>query len=110
MNKNIFSNQKSLIPAIVQEYSSGDVLMLGYMNKEALEKTTKTGYVWFWSRSKKRLWMKGETSGNTLQVQKIFLDCDNDTLLIKVKLLGTSVCHTGNKSCFFRELILSSRT
>jgi phosphoribosyl-AMP cyclohydrolase len=78
--------------------------MLGYMNQDAIEKTKETGWVYFWSRSKQRLWMKGETSGNRLSVTNILVDCDQDTLLIKVKLNGTTVCHTGNKSCFKEEL------
>lgn len=99
MNENDIAKQK-LIPVIIQEEKTGDVLMLGYINNEALKKTKKEGYVWFWSRSKKRLWMKGETSGNKLKVLKITADCDRDTLLVTVKLIGKSVCHTGSKSCF----------
>ena len=89
-----------LIPAIIQEKKSGEVLMLGYMNRKAMKLTKDSGYVYFWSRKRKRLWLKGEISGNKLIVKKIFVDCDNDSLLIKVKLLGKSVCHTGTKSCF----------
>lgn len=91
---------KELIPVIIQEEKKSDVLMLGYMNQEALEKTQQEGYVYFWSRKRKRLWMKGEESGNKLKVKKIFKDCDGDALLIQVKLIGTVVCHTGTKSCF----------
>lgn len=98
------SDKDVLIPAIIQDERSGDVLMLGYMNREALVKTKKTGLVYFWSRLRKKLWMKGEISGNKLQVRKIFADCDNDTLLIKVKLQGKGACHTGKKSCFFRPI------
>lgn len=97
--------KNSLTPAIIQDYKTNDVLMLGYMNNESLEKTIKSGVVWFWSRSKKRLWMKGETSGNKLKVKEIFKDCDNDTLLITVKIMGTAVCHTGTKSCFTNRII-----
>ncbi len=89
-----------LIPTIIQDYKTNDVLMLGYMNKKSLEKTLRNGFVWFWSRSKKRLWMKGETSENKLEVKEIFNDCDKDTLLIKVKVIGNAVCHTGKKTCF----------
>ena len=88
-----------LVPAIIQDSSSGLVLMLGYMNKEALAKTMQTGLVWFYSRTKKRLWMKGETSKNTLNVLDIKLDCDNDTLLIKALPKGP-ICHTGDMTCF----------
>lgn len=99
MKENDTAKQK-LIPVIIQEEETGDVLMLGYMNKEALQRTRDNGFVWFWSRSKKKLWMKGETSGNKLKVIKIISDCDNDTLLIGVELTGTNVCHTGAKTCF----------
>lgn len=88
-----------LAPAIIQDSSTGLVLMLGYMNKEALAKTMQTGLVWFYSRTKKRLWMKGETSKNTLNVLNIKLDCDNDTLLIKALPKGP-ICHTGDMTCF----------
>ncbi len=99
-----FNKRTNLIPAIVQDEKSGDVFMLGFMNEEALEKTQETGWIYFWSRKKKRLWMKGEESGNKLKVKNIFLDCDQDTLLIKIDLVGKSVCHSGNKSCFYQEL------
>lgn len=98
--------KNSLTPAIIQNYKTNDVLMLGYMNNESLEKTFQDGFVWFWSRSRKKLWMKGETSGNKLQVKEIFNDCDKDTLLIKVKVIGNdAVCHTGTKSCFTERTI-----
>lgn len=93
-----------LIPVIIQEDKTGDVLMLGYMNQEAFQKTKKEGFVYFWSRSRGKLWKKGETSGNFLKVKKISVDCDNDTLLIQVRLIGNAVCHTGNKSCFYTLL------
>ncbi len=88
-----------LIPTIIQDSSTGEVYMLGYMNEESLKKTEETGYVWFYSRSKARLWQKGETSGNTLVVKEISADCDNDSLLILVEP-GGPVCHTGKASCF----------
>lgn len=88
-----------LIPVIIQDYTTLKVLMLGYMNNEALEKTKREKLVTFYSRSRQRLWTKGETSGNFLHVKEIFTDCDNDTLLIKVKANGPT-CHTGNTSCF----------
>ena len=79
--------------------------MLGYMNKEALQKTIKTGWVYFWSRSRKKLWMKGEESGNRLKVIEICTDCDNDTLLVRANLKGNAVCHTGNYTCFFKNIL-----
>ena len=99
-----FDKLTGLVPAIIQDEKSGGVYMLGYMNQEALRKTKQTGFIYFWSRSKKRLWMKGETSGNNLLVKDIYIDCDNDALLIKAQLQGTNVCHTGNKSCFKEDL------
>lgn len=89
-----------LIPAIIQDGSDKTVYMLGYMNKDALKKTFETGYVWFFSRTKNRLWMKGEESGNKLRMGAIHLDCDQDTLLVQVSLEGTVVCHRGTKTCF----------
>ncbi len=99
-----FTKTNGLIPAITQDYKTGDVFMLGYMNEEAMQKTIKTGWVCFWSRSRKKLWMKGEESGNKLKVKNIYLDCDKDSLLIKVELIGKNVCHTGNRSCFYTKL------
>ena len=99
---NIKWNDKALIPAIIQDSSSFNVLMLGYMSNESLEKTIETNEVTFFSRSKQRLWTKGETSGNKLIVKSIELDCDRDTLLIKAKPLGPT-CHKGNYSCFVSE-------
>ena len=91
-----------LVPAIIQDASNNAILMLGYMNRQSLQNTLKTGKVWFYSRSKKRLWMKGETSKNFLAVQEIRPDCDNDTLLIKVRPAGPT-CHQGEYSCFGEE-------
>ena len=91
-----------LVPAIIQNSSTGLVSMLGYMNQVALKKTLRTGFVWFYSRTKKRLWMKGETSQNTLTVVDLKLDCDNDTLLVKVIPQGPT-CHAGNTTCFKEE-------
>jgi len=96
-------NDKGLVPAIVQDADSGDVLMLGYMNAEALRRTLTSGEVWFYSRSRQQLWHKGETSGNRLLVREVWKDCDNDTILVKAKPLGP-VCHTGERTCFFQEL------
>ncbi|MDD4120094.1 MAG: phosphoribosyl-AMP cyclohydrolase [Clostridia bacterium] len=98
----IFDKLK-LVPAIIQEYDTNEVLMLAYMNKESFNKTLDTGYTWFYSRSRKTLWNKGETSGNVQKVVSVFADCDNDTLLIKVIQTGPA-CHTGRKSCFFNKI------
>lgn len=92
-----------LIPAIIQDFDTNEVLMLGFMNEESLNLSIKTGFTHFFSRSKNRIWQKGETSGHTQKIEKIFLDCDSDTLLIKVKQIGQA-CHTGNKTCFFNEI------
>ncbi len=91
-------DEKGLVPAIIQE-ENGQVLMLAYMNRESLEKTIETGFTWFFSRSRQRLWKKGETSGNTQRVKEIFYDCDGDTLLVRVHQTGVA-CHTGSYSCF----------
>lgn len=99
-----FKKGNGLVPAIIQDSKTGDVFMLGYMNNEALQKTRDTELVYFWSRTRKKLWMKGEESGNKLKVKEIYTDCDNDTLLIKVELIGNAVCHTGNKTCFYKKL------
>ena len=96
-------DSQGLIPAIVQEATSGEVLMMAWMNSEALKRTRRSGQAHFWSRSRGELWRKGETSGNTLQVRAIRLDCDGDTLLLRVEAAGPT-CHTGADSCFFREL------
>ena len=93
-----------LIPAIVQDSSSGEVLMLAYMNEDSLRKTLETGYTWFYSRSRGRLWQKGESSGNVQKVVSITPDCDDDTLLVEVEQTGPA-CHTGNRTCFFQPPI-----
>lgn len=94
--------KSTLIPAVIQNDTTGTVLMLGYMNEAALRKTKRTGWVWFWSRSQKKLWKKGETSGNLLRVKCIYGDCDADAFLVRVIPLGPT-CHTGQESCFFRK-------
>jgi phosphoribosyl-ATP pyrophosphohydrolase/phosphoribosyl-AMP cyclohydrolase len=100
-----FSKLGGLIPAVVQDASSGEVLMVGFMNEEALEKTRRTGAATFFSRSRNTLWTKGETSGNRLSVRQILLDCDEDTVLLRVDRQGPgNVCHTGERSCFFSEM------
>lgn len=97
-------DERGLIPAVVQDADSGEMLMLGYMNEESLRKTLESGQVWFYSRSRQELWHKGETSGNYLILHEIWKDCDEDTLLLKVKPAGP-VCHTGNRTCFFQQLM-----
>lgn len=97
-------DERGLIPAIVQDIKDGKVLMLAYMNKEALHKTINTGYTHFYSRSRKKIWKKGETSGHTQRVVRIYLDCDADTLLVEVEQNGPGACHTGHRSCFFRDI------
>ncbi len=98
-----FKKQNGLIPAIIQEEKSGRVLMLGYMNEEAYQKTLQTGKVHYYSRSRNKLWMKGEESQHIQHVKEIYLDCDEDTLLIKVEQAGKAACHTGYESCFYRK-------
>ena len=95
--------KSDLIPAVIQEKSTGEVLMLAYMNRESLQKTFESGYTWFWSRSRQELWNKGATSGHFQRVIDIFADCDDDTLLITVEQTGAA-CHTGNHSCFYKKL------
>ena len=96
-----FSKLSGLIPAVVQDETSNEVLMVGFMNEEALERTKATGFATFFSRTRNTLWMKGETSGNRLQVTSMLIDCDDDTVLLKVKRLGDgNVCHTGTRTCF----------
>ena len=107
--KNLIKNldwkkSNGLIPVIAQDFKTGKVLMLGFMNREALKKTLKEGKVTYFSRVRKKLWTKGETSGHFLQAKAIWVDCDNDTLLIRVKPQG-NVCHTGHKSCFYRKIL-----
>ena len=93
-----------LIPAIIQDYQSGNVLMLGFMNQEAWEKTLSSGQATFFSRTRQTLWVKGETSGHGQIVKEIRIDCDNDSVLLKVEQLGGAACHTGHKSCFFKKI------
>jgi len=96
-------DDKGLIPAIIQDASNNEVLMLGYMNKESLKRTLASGDVWFYSRSRQELWHKGATSGNFLRMKSIIKDCDSDALLIQAEPTGP-VCHTGNRTCFFQQL------
>jgi phosphoribosyl-AMP cyclohydrolase len=99
-----FAKDGGLIPAIVQDDSSDEVLMLGFMNREALELTRATGFVTFYSRSRQKLWTKGESSGQKLLLRELRVDCDQDALLVRVALSGSAVCHEGYRSCFFRRL------
>lgn len=109
MNIDYLFEKSELIPAIIRESETGEVLMLAYMNKESLQKTMATGYTWFYSRSRQKLWNKGETSGHTQQVVGMMSDCDSDTLLVSVKQIGPA-CHTGHKSCFFNDLWAANNT
>lgn len=95
--------KSDLIPAVIQEHSTGEVLMVAWMNRESMAKTLETGYTWFWSRSRQELWNKGATSGHLQKVVEIYSDCDDDTLLVKVEQTGAA-CHTGNHSCFFKKI------
>lgn len=99
-----FEKLGGLLPAIVQDHHTKEVLMLGFMNPEAWEKTVRTGLVTFWSRTRQTLWTKGETSGNYLRVQRLWLDCDRDTVLVEAEPKGPT-CHTGARSCFFEEIV-----
>jgi phosphoribosyl-ATP pyrophosphohydrolase/phosphoribosyl-AMP cyclohydrolase len=101
--KNIKFNETGLIPAIAQNAETGEVLMLAYMNEEALRRTLSSGEAWFYSRSRQELWHKGETSGSIIKVLSVWKDCDSDTILLMAKPTGP-VCHTGNRTCFFETL------
>ncbi len=98
-----FEKQGGLVPVITQEYKTGDVLMLAYMNKDSFLKTLETGKVCYWSRSRNKFWLKGEESGNFQILKNMYIDCDNDTILVKVEQVGDVACHTGERSCFFRK-------
>ena len=99
-----FDKLGGLVPAVIQDHVTGRVLMLGFMNEEAFRKTVETGFATFYSRSRNKLWMKGETSGHRLAVKEIATDCDIDSLLVRVEALGPGVCHEGYQSCFYRAL------
>ena len=100
-----YSKLDGLIPAVIQDAESAEVLMVGFMNEQALAETRRSGYATFFSRTRGKLWTKGETSGNRLEVKEILVDCDDDTVLVKVKRLGDgNVCHTGERTCFSRVL------
>jgi len=95
---------QGLVPAIAQDVTSGEILMVAWMNREALEETARTMRAVYWSRSRNRIWRKGEESGHVQQVSEIRLDCDNDVILLKVEQIGGIACHTGRRSCFFQKL------
>jgi phosphoribosyl-AMP cyclohydrolase len=99
-----YSKLEGLVPAVIQDHESGRVLMVGFMNEEAFRKTVDTGFATFYSRSRNKLWLKGESSGHRLVVKEISTDCDLDTVLVKVEAIGPGVCHEGYRSCFFRVL------
>ena len=99
-----FQKADGLVTAVIQDHASGRVLMVGYMNEEAFRKTVETGYAVFYSRSRRKLWLKGESSGHRLAVKEIATDCDKDAVLVKVEAIGPGVCHEGYESCFFRRL------
>jgi phosphoribosyl-AMP cyclohydrolase len=97
-------DDSGLICAVVQQHDTGEVLMVAYMNRESLAKTIETGNTWFWSRSRQKFWMKGESSGHTQDVVEIRYDCDADCLLVRVNQIGPGACHTGERTCFYRRL------
>ena len=99
-----FKKLDGLLPAVIQDAASGRVLMLGFMNEESFRKTVESGFATFYSRSRRKLWMKGESSGHRLAVKEIATDCDQDALLVRVEALGPGVCHNGYQSCFYRRL------
>ena len=104
-----FDKMQGLAPAVIQDERTGELLMVGFMNREALDQTLRTGFVTFYSRTRRTLWTKGESSGNRLQVVAAWTDCDRDTVLLRVRVLGEGkVCHTGTRSCFTQELPLGS--
>jgi phosphoribosyl-AMP cyclohydrolase len=99
-----FAKGDDLVPVIVQDAETKEVLMMAYMNRQSWEATLQTGKATYWSRSRQKLWLKGETSGHFQLIKDIFIDCDDDTILLQVKQLGEAACHTGHKSCFYRKL------
>ena len=99
-----FNKTGGLVPAIVQDYQTGEILMLAYMNPDAFDATLSTGKATYYSRSRQTLWVKGETSGNIQRIKEIYIDCDDDTVLLKVEQLGGAACHTGHRSCFYKKV------
>ncbi len=99
-----FAKSGGLVPAVVQDWKTGEVLMVGYMNAESWAKTQETGKICFWSRSRQKLWVKGETSGHVQIVKEVWVDCDHDAILLKIEQVGGAACHTGYRSCFYRQI------
>lgn len=99
-----FSKGDGLIPAIAQDYKTGEVLMLAYINEESWAETLKSGCATYWTRSRKKLWKKGESSGNVQEIKEILVDCDEDTVIFKVNQIGNAACHTGHRTCFYRKV------
>ncbi|MEO5357286.1 MAG: phosphoribosyl-AMP cyclohydrolase [Nitrospirae bacterium YQR-1] len=104
MEVNIKYDGNGLIPAIVQDAANGEVLMMAYMNEQSLKETIRSGYTHFWSRSRQKFWKKGESSGHVQEVKEILIDCDGDTIVIKVIQHGPGACHTGHRTCFYRNM------
>lgn len=104
MNQLNFAKGGGLIPAVVQDAATGEVLMLAYMNEGAFQRTLETGRAWFFSRSRNAYWMKGESSGNVQEVQEVLVDCDADAVVLKVTQVGGAACHTGHRTCFYRRV------
>jgi len=99
-----FGKENELVTAIAQDYSSGEILMIANMNRDSLSRTLQTGEAFYWSRSRQKLWHKGEESGNVQRVKEVYIDCDADAVLMKVEQVGDAACHTGKRSCFFRRI------
>ncbi|MCR4663085.1 MAG: phosphoribosyl-AMP cyclohydrolase [Endomicrobiaceae bacterium] len=110
ITKQLKFDKNGLIPAVVQDYNDGAVLMVAYMNAESFERTLKTKKATYWSRSRQKFWVKGEESGNIQKVKEIYYDCDADCILLKVIQVGGSACHTGYRSCFYRKLSFTGNT
>ncbi|QWR78643.1 phosphoribosyl-AMP cyclohydrolase [Candidatus Magnetomonas plexicatena] len=104
MDVNVKYDSNGLIPAIVQDADNGEILMMAYMNEQSLMETIASGYTHFWSRSRQKFWKKGESSGHVQEVKEILIDCDGDTLVIKAKQHGPGACHTGHRTCFYRNI------
>ncbi|MDR1400890.1 MAG: phosphoribosyl-AMP cyclohydrolase [Endomicrobium sp.] len=109
-SENLKFDNKGLIPVVVQDFTSNIVLMVAYMNKEAIKRTLETKKATFWSRSRKTFWVKGETSGNIQKVKEFYYDCDGDCILLKVNQIGSAACHTGHRSCFFTKVTSNGAT
>lgn len=104
MNPDFSKSADGLIPAIAQDYQTNEVLMLAYINEESWNETIKSGCATYWSRSRQKLWKKGESSGNTQEIKEIFIDCDQDAVIFKIDQIGGAACHTGYRSCFYTKI------